>query len=435
MNNITFHYIVDKLTILCVLALMMSPLTSLAAETSFSWLPNSEQNLAGYKIHYGRAQGNYTFVIDVGNPELKEGHVEATLTGLEDDTTYYAVATAYDQNDAESPYSSEVSWTTPAAEEQNTAPSANNASLSTQENTEISGQLTATDADGDTLSFAITANPTKGAVSVTPSGSFTYTPDTYASGTDTFSFKANDGLADSQPAKVTITILDANPQGSIEVTKIFGKTPDSDVPNTLKDTYTNINETIYDEADVLITYSWSRPSPNKVSNTIIIKVDLSSLPADASIEEAKLALYQISANGQESYQNSVHKIINKNPSISQTTGKRCSASTLWSPAPGKTFNNIPLGLADIQASEDTLVLTSRNGYKEWTITNMVRDWLNNPAANYGLLIKGAETSSSTGRQFASTENNNAAIRPKIIIKYRRGTPPVPRILSIQQKNH
>ncbi len=112
---------------------------------------------------------------------------------------------------------------------------------------------------------------------------------------------------------------------------------------------------------------------------------------------------------------------------------RCSAATSWTPAPGKTFNeDTPLGLADIDTAEDELELDTQNGYREWTITNMVQSWANAPDMNYGLLIKGEETGTSTGRNFASSDNPNSAIRPKILVKYRRGgTPPVPRIRSIR----
>jgi hypothetical protein len=59
----------------------------------------------------------------------------------------------------------------------------------------INGDLHASDADGDKLTFTVTSAPRRGAVAVSPDGMFTYTPDTTlasAGGTDTFTVSASD---------------------------------------------------------------------------------------------------------------------------------------------------------------------------------------------------------------------------------------------------
>jgi len=45
---------------------------------------------------------------------------------------------------------------------------------------------------------------------VNTDGSFSYTPNALFSGTDSFTFKANDGLADSNAGTVTITVNHVN---------------------------------------------------------------------------------------------------------------------------------------------------------------------------------------------------------------------------------
>jgi autotransporter-associated beta strand protein len=65
--------------------------------------------------------------------------------------------------------------------------------------------LTATDIDLDALSFSIVTPPANGSLSGTPPN-LTYTPAPGFQGTDSFSFKANDGAADSPPATVTVTV-------------------------------------------------------------------------------------------------------------------------------------------------------------------------------------------------------------------------------------
>jgi VCBS repeat-containing protein len=63
-----------------------------------------------------------------------------------------------------------------------------------------------TDADGDSLTAAGATQPANGAVTLNSDGSFTYTPDTGFSGTDTFTYQANDGTVDAAAATVTITV-------------------------------------------------------------------------------------------------------------------------------------------------------------------------------------------------------------------------------------
>jgi hypothetical protein len=66
------------------------------------WDPNSETDLAGYKIYYGTETGQYLSVVDVGN------QTTYTLAGLQIGKTYYVSATAYNSAGAESGYSNEI---------------------------------------------------------------------------------------------------------------------------------------------------------------------------------------------------------------------------------------------------------------------------------------------------------------------------------------
>ncbi len=87
----------------------------------------------------------------------------------------------------------------------NTPPVAQNQTVATKVNTDINISLTATDADNDTLTYKIVNSPRHGDVSGTPPN-ITYSPDTDYTGSDDFSFKANDGTADSNRGRVNITI-------------------------------------------------------------------------------------------------------------------------------------------------------------------------------------------------------------------------------------
>ncbi|OCT11360.1 hypothetical protein A8709_06715 [Paenibacillus pectinilyticus] len=90
----------------------------------------------------------------------------------------------------------------------NKLPGALDSELTTIKDTSVSGTLNASDEDGDPLQFRIVANGTKGTAVVTNpvTGAVAYTPDPGETGTDTFMFKANDGVDDSKTAVVTVHI-------------------------------------------------------------------------------------------------------------------------------------------------------------------------------------------------------------------------------------
>jgi VCBS repeat-containing protein len=63
-----------------------------------------------------------------------------------------------------------------------------------------------TDGDGDSLSATLVDQASNGVASISPDGSFTYSPDDDFSGTDTFTYRASDGTATSNVATVTINV-------------------------------------------------------------------------------------------------------------------------------------------------------------------------------------------------------------------------------------
>jgi N-acetylneuraminic acid mutarotase len=63
-----------------------------------------------------------------------------------------------------------------------------------------------TDANGDALSAVLLTNPLHGTLQFNANGSFTYRPTPGYSGKDSFGYRANDGLANSNRARVLITV-------------------------------------------------------------------------------------------------------------------------------------------------------------------------------------------------------------------------------------
>lgn len=92
----------------------------------------------------------------------------------------------------------------------NTAPVATAATFSGTEDTVLSGQLSASDLQGDALNYRLVGVPDKGVVTISTTGGFDYTPAADSNGVDSFTFMANDGQLDSNVAVVTLNISPVN---------------------------------------------------------------------------------------------------------------------------------------------------------------------------------------------------------------------------------
>src|SRR5262249_11684288 len=96
----------------------------------------------------------------------------------------------------------------------NDAPVASNNTLTTSEDAPATGTLTAADVDGDPITFSLVAGPSanQGIVTVTnpATGAYSFAPAPNFSGQASFTFKANDGRADSNVATVAITVTPVN---------------------------------------------------------------------------------------------------------------------------------------------------------------------------------------------------------------------------------
>ena len=88
----------------------------------------------------------------------------------------------------------------------NAAPVANAGAATLLQNSDpIEITLVATDADGDTLTYAISTQPTSGTATLN-GNVVSYAPNMDFSGMDSFSFTANDGTVDSSAAVVDLTV-------------------------------------------------------------------------------------------------------------------------------------------------------------------------------------------------------------------------------------
>jgi Tol biopolymer transport system component len=106
------------------------------------------------------------------------------------------------------------------------APVAGAVVVATQEGTAKTGQLVATDADGDALSFSIVTPPSKGTIEITniATGAFTFAPNAGALGYDTFTFRATDSTGASSDAPGFVFIVVSSPRWPGQTTRVSLKT-------------------------------------------------------------------------------------------------------------------------------------------------------------------------------------------------------------------
>src|SRR5207248_2152144 len=97
----------------------------------------------------------------------------------------------------------------------NDAPAAADDSYSTAEDSTLTVSAPGvlgndSDADGDTLSAILVSGPAHGTLALSADGSFTYTTAAAYSGSDSFTYQAGDGQADSNAAYATLSGSAAN---------------------------------------------------------------------------------------------------------------------------------------------------------------------------------------------------------------------------------
>jgi VCBS repeat-containing protein len=112
----------------------------------------------------------------------------------------------------------------------NDAPTANAQTIAPTEDTTYSDTLTASDVDSTALTYTVVSQGTKGVVTIpnAATGAFTYVPDANANGSDSFTYKANDGSLDSAPAIVTVNIAAVNDAPTLTaVSTLTGATEDT----------------------------------------------------------------------------------------------------------------------------------------------------------------------------------------------------------------
>ena len=156
------------------------------------------QNIAGHE--FGHCYAGLTDLYDADESELtmygfgEEGGLKKRTLGLGDQLS---IASAYPGSGGGDPG--------------NQSPTANDVAAAGNEDTVIGWTPSVSDPESDPLTCSIGSTTSNGSASVaTDCSSGTYTPNADYNGSDSFTYKANDGSSDSNSATVSVTINAVN---------------------------------------------------------------------------------------------------------------------------------------------------------------------------------------------------------------------------------
>ncbi|WP_230855773.1 Ig-like domain-containing protein [Vibrio kanaloae] len=115
----------------------------------------------------------------------------------------------------------------PTFVDNNNSPVGETLSFTTDEDTPVSGSLSASDEDGDSLTFSKGTDPSNGSVVVDENGNWTYTPDENYNGDDSFTVIVSDGQGGTDTITVNIGVTPIN---DLPVGEDVSVTTDEDTP-------------------------------------------------------------------------------------------------------------------------------------------------------------------------------------------------------------
>lgn len=181
-------------------------------------------------------------------------------------------------------------------------------------------------------------------------------------------------------------------------------------PSAGKDAY--IHDLHIDEnrgnSNEFASVTWTCSGPQCIAHSLI-DFDLSSIPSNSEIIDATLYLYQnsSSSNGPHSGDNASY--------LRSITQQWDEQTVTWANAPATTtFDQVLLNSS----------VSSTQNY-EVNVSQLIQNQIDNPEAAFGMMISLVNESPYKRLTFASSDNLNCSLRPRLEISYRPSSLGIP----------
>jgi hypothetical protein len=235
--------------------LFFCPAQALAlVDVTLAWDPNDEPDLAGYRI-FVRAEGeSYNY----GQPDWEGTDTTCTIEDLEEDTTYYFVARAFDTSGNESVDSDEVVYES-SPNEPPSADAGPDRTVSETETVTLDGS-NSSDPDGSIVSYDwVQTGGTTVSLSDPSSPSPWFTAPFVGAGGEALTFELtvedNDGLTDTDTVIINVSNVNQAPTADAG--------PDQTVGEGDSVTLDGSNST--DTDGTIVSYAWVQTAGTSVS--------------------------------------------------------------------------------------------------------------------------------------------------------------------------
>jgi hypothetical protein len=144
----------------------------------------------------------------------------------------------------------------------------------------------------------------------------------------------------------------------------------------------------------------------------LVRFELSGhVPPGATIQSATLELYADSRTRDLAEQVAAY-LVRRQWVESEATWNRATASQYWGTA---GCNNLVTDRDPVPS--DTVPLSTLGQWYSFNVTGMVQQWVNNPAVNYGLLLRGVNEGQPIEYMFFSSDSGESERRPILRIEY------------------
>jgi pimeloyl-ACP methyl ester carboxylesterase len=245
----------------------------------------------------------------------------------------------------------------------------------------------------------------------TPTSPVTLTPTRTPTTTPTHTSTATRTLTPTATSPATPT---RTPTASPTATQTLPPTPTEVSVTDCEDTYIYM----YDPDNVDDYWGQSQIKVGyKQRYAALLRFDLSAIPSNATVTDARLELYAEGWSGSNIALGAYY--ITRTSTINEATWNQAEVGNNWD-APGCNDTS-----TDRRASAESTVTTS--GTHKWygfDLTAVVKGWVNGTLPNNGVLVRGESSASGHWFGFASADGAES-LRPRLVVVYRTAGAPSP----------